>query len=94
MLEEQMAAEEIDLWICPAATGPAPSGLSFTGDSNMNLPWTHAGMPAITLPAGRAQNGLPLGMQLIAPFEADEQLMAWARLVMERVPEPVDADAF
>jgi Asp-tRNA(Asn)/Glu-tRNA(Gln) amidotransferase A subunit family amidase len=93
-LEEQMAAEEIDLWICPAATGPAPVGLNSTGDSNMNLPWTHAGMPAITLPAGRAQNGMPLGMQLIAPFEADEQLMAWAVQVMERVPEPVDADVF
>lgn len=93
-LEEQMAAEEIDLWICPSATGPAPVGLNSTGDSNMNLPWTHAGMPAITIPAGRAQNGLPLGLQLVAPFEADEQLMAWAKQVMERVPEPVDADVF
>jgi Asp-tRNA(Asn)/Glu-tRNA(Gln) amidotransferase A subunit family amidase len=93
-LEEQMALEEIDLWICPAATGPAPSGLTSTGDSNMNLPWTHAGMPVITLPAGRSQSGLPLGMQLVAPFEADEQLMAWAKQVMERMPEPVDADAY
>lgn len=91
-LEEQMATEEIDLWICPSATGAAPVGLNSTGDSNMNLPWTHAGMPAITLPAGRAQNGMPLGMQLVAAFEADEQLMAWAVQVMERVPEPVDAD--
>lgn len=92
LLEDQMAAEEIDLWICPSATGPAPVGLNSTGDSNMNLPWTHAGMPTITIPAGHAQNGLPLGMQLIAPFEADEQLMAWAKQVMERIPEPVDAD--
>jgi len=92
ILEDQMAAEEIDLWICPSATGPAPVGLNSTGDPNMNLPWTHARMPAITIPAGRAQNGLPLGMQLVAPFEADEQLMAWAKQVMERVPEPVDAD--
>jgi Asp-tRNA(Asn)/Glu-tRNA(Gln) amidotransferase A subunit family amidase len=91
-LQALMAGEEIDLWVCPAATGPAPVGLNSTGDSNMNLPWTHAGMPAITLPAGRAQNGMPLGLQLVAPFEADEQLLAWATLVMERVPEPVDAD--
>ncbi len=89
-----MAAEEIDLWICPSATGPAPLGLDSTGDSNMNLPWTHAGMPVISLPAGRSQDGLPLGLQLIAPFEADEQLMAWAMQVMERVPEPVDADVW
>jgi Asp-tRNA(Asn)/Glu-tRNA(Gln) amidotransferase A subunit family amidase len=93
-LQTQMAAEEIDLWVCPAATGPAPVGLSSTGDSNMNLPWTHAGMPTITLPAGRAQNGMPLGLQLVAPFATDEQLLTWAAVVMERVPEPVDADLY
>ncbi len=91
-LAEQMSAERIDLWITPAATGPAPQGLDATGDPNMNLPWTHTGMPALTLPAGRARNGLPLGMQLVAPFGADEQLIAWAAYVMERMPEPVDVD--
>jgi Asp-tRNA(Asn)/Glu-tRNA(Gln) amidotransferase A subunit family amidase len=46
----------------------------------MNLPWTHAGMPAVTLPAG-ASDGLPLGLQLSARFGADEQLLAWAEAV-------------
>jgi Asp-tRNA(Asn)/Glu-tRNA(Gln) amidotransferase A subunit family amidase len=87
-----MDAEGIDLWVTPAATGPAPEGLQSTGDPNMSLPWTHAGMPALTLPAGRARNGLPLGMQLVARFGADEQLMAWAAHVQERMPEPVDVD--
>jgi Asp-tRNA(Asn)/Glu-tRNA(Gln) amidotransferase A subunit family amidase len=91
-LAEQMDAEGIDLWVTPAATGPAPEGLQSTGDPNMSLPWTHAGMPALTLPAGRARNGLPLGMQLVARFGADEQLMAWAAHVQERMPEPVDVD--
>ncbi len=44
-LEELMAAHAIDLWISPAATGPAPRGLESTGDPVMNLPWTHAGLP-------------------------------------------------
>jgi Asp-tRNA(Asn)/Glu-tRNA(Gln) amidotransferase A subunit family amidase len=44
----------------------------------MNLPWTHAGMPSMTLPAGQAANGLPLGLQLVAQFGADERLLAWA----------------
>lgn len=91
-LVEQMDAESIDLWVTPAATGPAPEGIQSTGDPNMSLPWTHAGMPALTLPAGRAANGLPLGMQLVARYGADEQLMAWAALVLERMPEPVDID--
>jgi len=73
-----MQREGIDAWIAPAATGPAPVGLHATGDPNMNLPWTHAGMPEITLPAGIAANGLPLGLQLIARFGADEELLAWA----------------
>ncbi|HSN73910.1 MAG TPA: amidase [Anaerolineae bacterium] len=69
----------IDLWACPAARGPAPEGLHATGDPNMNLPWTHAGLPSITLPAGRAGNGLPLGLQLVAAFNCDEQLLGWAQ---------------
>ena len=91
-LEEQMDAEGIDLWVCPAATGPAPAGLAATGDPNMNLPWTHAGMPAITIPAGHASNGLPLSLQLVARFGADERLLAWAEQAAARMPQTVDAD--
>ena len=47
----------------------------------MNLPWTHAGMAVITLPAGQAKNGLPLGLQFIAPFGADELLLAWCQVL-------------
>jgi Asp-tRNA(Asn)/Glu-tRNA(Gln) amidotransferase A subunit family amidase len=49
----------------------------------MNLPWTHAGLPVITLPAGKAANGLdgldglPLGLQCAADFMADEKLVGW-----------------
>ncbi len=86
-LETQMAQAGIDLWICPAAIGPAPEGLQATGDPNMNLPWTHAGMPALTLPAGVAGNGMPVGLQLIAEAEEDEMLLAWAKLVATDLAE-------
>jgi Asp-tRNA(Asn)/Glu-tRNA(Gln) amidotransferase A subunit family amidase len=78
-LQSIMDAEGIDLWICPAATGPAPAGIHATGDPNMNLPWTHAGVPALTVPAGKVESGLPLGLQLVARFGADEDLLAWAK---------------
>lgn len=84
-LEAQMIDAGIDLWICPSALGPAPEGIHATGDPNMNLPWTHAGMPAITLPAGRAENRLPLGLQLVAPFGADEYLLAWSQMLADRL---------
>jgi Asp-tRNA(Asn)/Glu-tRNA(Gln) amidotransferase A subunit family amidase len=77
-LEEAMEAAGIDLWACPAACGPAPAGLHATGDPAMNLPWTHAGLPALTLPAGRAENELPLGLQLVGRFGQDEALVGWA----------------
>ena len=80
-LEKQMDQAGIDLWICPSAPGPAPAGLHATGDPNLNLPWTNAGMPAVTLPAGQAAGGLPLGVQLVGPTEEDEMLLAWAELV-------------
>ena len=41
----------------------------------MNGPWTLAGMPAITVPAGQAANGLPLGLQCVGAFGEDAQLI-------------------
>jgi len=45
--------------LTPAATGPAPLGLSNTGDPRMNAPWTALGTPAISIPMPIA-SGLPL----------------------------------
>jgi Asp-tRNA(Asn)/Glu-tRNA(Gln) amidotransferase A subunit family amidase len=85
-LESAMVGASIDLWVTPSALGPAPEGIHATGDPNMNLPWTHAGMPAITLPAGKAKNGLPLGLQFIGRFGEDERLLAWCRVLEGQVP--------
>ena len=63
--------------------GPAPEGLDYTGDPNMNLPWTHAGLPAVTLPAGRVA-WAPLGLQCVAKFMNDEGLLACAEQ-LERI---------
>jgi len=77
-IHEAMDASGVDAWVCPAAAGPAPEGLESTGDPSMQLPWTHAGLPVVTLPWGTAANGLPLGLQLVARFMDDERLLAWA----------------
>lgn len=76
-LTETMRREGVDLWVAPAAPGPAPAGLESTGDPTMNLPWTHAGLPTVALPAGRV-DGLPVGCQVAGPFDGDESLLAWA----------------
>jgi Asp-tRNA(Asn)/Glu-tRNA(Gln) amidotransferase A subunit family amidase len=77
-LADVAAANEIDLWISPAATGPAPEGLESTGDPIMNLPWTQAGLPTVCLPAGDTLSGMPMGLQVAAGWYGDEELLEWA----------------
>ncbi len=73
-----MDTQGLDLWVAPPAVGTAPLGLESTGDPVMNLPWTHSGLPALNLPAGTADDGLPLGVQVVGRWQADERLLAWA----------------
>ena len=76
-----MDANAIDAWLAPSALGAAPAGLESTGDAAMNLPWTHSGLPAVSLPSGMNDAGLPFGLQVIGRWQADEQLLAWAEQV-------------
>ena len=80
-LEELMARYGLSAWISPAALGTAPATLESTGDPIMNLPWTYAGFPALNLPAGFLENGLPLGLQVVAGWHQDEKLLAWAEQI-------------
>jgi Asp-tRNA(Asn)/Glu-tRNA(Gln) amidotransferase A subunit family amidase len=86
-LTRLMDEHHIDLWVSPAAPGPAPKGLESTGDPVMNLPWTHAGLPALNLPSGRSADGLPLGTQLVGRWHGDEHLLAWAAEVESVIRE-------
>jgi Asp-tRNA(Asn)/Glu-tRNA(Gln) amidotransferase A subunit family amidase len=72
-----------DVWISPATTSEAPKGLESTGDSSMNLLWTHAGLPAVTLPVGNGPNEMPLGLQICGTYQSDEALLQWAEYICE-----------
>lgn len=80
-LEGVMAEVGISAWIAPAALGTAPPTLDSTGDPIMNLPWTYAGFPSINLPLGFLPGKLPLGLQLVAGWGRDENLLAWAHQI-------------
>jgi len=67
--------ERFDAILAPPATGEAPKGLSFTGNPIFCSLWTFIGTPAIALPLGKSSNGLPLGVQLIGDYRADEKLV-------------------
>ncbi len=60
----------VEFLVMPAAIGAAPD-LATTGDPWMNSPWTMLGHPVITIPAGLDSRGLPLGIQLVAPWKAN-----------------------
>ena len=84
----------VDAWITPAATGPAPAGLASTGDPVMSVPWSLAGFPAVSLPAGEF-GGLPVGLQCVGRPGQDELLLALAaglRMITEDSPPPEPAN--
>ncbi|WP_203704279.1 amidase [Asanoa iriomotensis] len=79
---------DVDVWVTPAAPGTAPRGLDHTGDAAMSIPFSVAGAPAVSVPAGRA-GGLPLGLQLAGHRGADERLLAWAAMIAKVVAGPL-----
>ncbi len=65
------------IMLVPAAPGPAPRGLTSTGDSKMNAPWTALGTPAISIPMP-VGDALPLGLQLTASHGDEARLLRTA----------------
>jgi Asp-tRNA(Asn)/Glu-tRNA(Gln) amidotransferase A subunit family amidase len=74
---------DYDAILTPAAAGPAPEGFGSTGNPVFNGLWTYLGMPAVSLPLLEA-NGLPLGVQLVAPRRHDAQLLCTAHWLDSR----------
>lgn len=71
--------DDFDALLMPVAPAPAPKGLTWTGDPGLCAPWSFSGLPAIALPSGLAQDGLPLSIQLVAAAFAEVRLLAVAR---------------
>jgi Asp-tRNA(Asn)/Glu-tRNA(Gln) amidotransferase A subunit family amidase len=90
---------ELSDWIAPceaivtlSATGEAPLGLDYTGDAAFCSPWTLMGVPAINIPSGWSEKGLPLGLQIVAPFGRDKttlQIAAWAEAALNWQPRRI-----
>jgi Asp-tRNA(Asn)/Glu-tRNA(Gln) amidotransferase A subunit family amidase len=64
-VDMSLLMNNFDALITPGAPGAAPQDLTTTGNPVMQLPWSTIGVPAINLPTGLAENGLPLGVQLV-----------------------------
>jgi Asp-tRNA(Asn)/Glu-tRNA(Gln) amidotransferase A subunit family amidase len=65
--------------VMPSATDVAPRFECGSGDPLMSRAWTLLGLPAITIPCGHNQDGLPLGLQLAARPGHDAALLGVAK---------------
>jgi aspartyl-tRNA(Asn)/glutamyl-tRNA(Gln) amidotransferase subunit A len=81
-LDETLAG--IVVLLTPATVGPAPDR-STTGDAVFNAPWTYTGLPTVSLPIGRTEEGLPLAVQLVAAAGDEARLFAAAAWLEGRV---------
>jgi len=79
--------DRCDVILTAATSGPAPRGLGSTGSPAFCTLWTFAGMPAVTLPLLHAENGLPMGIQLIGRRGDDARLLRTARWLVGWVHE-------
>jgi Asp-tRNA(Asn)/Glu-tRNA(Gln) amidotransferase A subunit family amidase len=75
-----------DAIITPPAPAAAPRGIASTGDPSCCTLFSLVGFPAITLPIGRNDGGLPLAMQLATASGNDGQLLSVAAWCEERLP--------
>ncbi|MBB3458993.1 mandelamide amidase [Rhizobium sp. BK313] len=55
--------------------------VTFAALAKNTVPASGAGLPGISLPIGKAGNGLPIGLEIDAPFGGDRRLLSVARRV-------------
>lgn len=78
--------EKFHALLTPSAPGEAPAGLGATGDPAFNRIWTLLHLPCISLPVGRGQQGLPIGIQLVGEAGGDARLFVVAAWVSSHLP--------
>jgi amidase len=72
---------EHDVIVCPVSAAPAPPhGTSLDGINGFSYAWTFnaTGWPVVTLRAGTSPEGLPIGVQVVAPPWRDDVALAVA----------------
>jgi aspartyl-tRNA(Asn)/glutamyl-tRNA(Gln) amidotransferase subunit A len=69
--------DEDAVLVMPATDTAAP-GLETTGSPRFQSPWSYCGLPAVTIPCGLTEEGLPSGLQLIGRRWGEGPLLAAA----------------
>jgi Asp-tRNA(Asn)/Glu-tRNA(Gln) amidotransferase A subunit family amidase len=77
--------QRYDAILTPAAPGTAPKGLKSTGNPAFCSLWTLVGLPAVSLPLMKGENGLPIGVQLVGRKGFDARLLRTARWLEKKL---------
>ena len=100
------AFEQVDVLVSPTAPTTAfrlgeklDDPLAMYLNDVATIPANLAGIPGMSLPAGLSDDGLPVGLQILAPQQADDRLYRvgaavearltaqWGGPLLARVPE-------
>ena len=84
-------AAHVDVLLTPSTPEPPQPDLTNTGNPMFQGPWTSCGLPAISVPSGLAESGMPLGIQLAASHYQEARLLSaarWCELVLDGFQSP------
>jgi aspartyl-tRNA(Asn)/glutamyl-tRNA(Gln) amidotransferase subunit A len=77
---------DLDALVMPSTDTTAPARLDTTGDFKFQAPWSFAGVPAVTIPCGLADDRMPVGLQLAGRANDDFALLRiaqWCERLLE-----------
>lgn len=84
--EYEKAFSEVDYILSPVAPNPAfklgekvNDPVAMYLEDVMSVSLNLAGVPGLTVPAGKTKTGLPIGLQLIGPRRSDKNLIEFAK---------------
>jgi aspartyl-tRNA(Asn)/glutamyl-tRNA(Gln) amidotransferase subunit A len=76
---------DLDALVMPTTLVTAPlveeAEMNFTALSRNAIPWSFIGWPVVSVPVGRDDAGLPIGLQVVAPPDEDASVFRVARSV-------------
>jgi Asp-tRNA(Asn)/Glu-tRNA(Gln) amidotransferase A subunit family amidase len=77
--------EDVDVLLTFSSPGAAPPTLASTGNARFNRLWTLMGNPCVNVPGLANGAGLPVGVQVIAPFGRDARALVAARFIEDAI---------